>query len=120
MLTAQEWPAAVSPTARSIRRRCSARHPGHEPPPRRGVRPPGLCDRDLRRRRPGRGRGNAADPGLTCGIIPENGTHGLRVARRISTGIVHVNDVNDQSVTDEPQAPFGGIKQSGYGRLGGR
>ncbi|RNG20323.1 aldehyde dehydrogenase family protein [Streptomyces botrytidirepellens] len=60
---------------------------------------------------------NATDHGLTCGIITENGTHGLRVARRIRTGIVHVND---QSVADEPQAPFGGIKQSGYGRFGGR
>lgn len=60
---------------------------------------------------------NATDHGLTCGIITENGTHGLRVGRRIRTGIVHVND---QSVADEPQAPFGGIKQSGYGRFGGR
>jgi acyl-CoA reductase-like NAD-dependent aldehyde dehydrogenase len=60
---------------------------------------------------------NATDHGLTCGIITENGTHGLRVARRIRTGIVHIND---QSVADEPQAPFGGIKQSGYGRFGGR
>ncbi|MFD7503134.1 aldehyde dehydrogenase family protein [Streptomyces sp. NPDC059850] len=60
---------------------------------------------------------NATDHGLTCGIITENGTHGLRVARRIRTGIVHIND---QSVADEPQVPFGGIKQSGYGRFGGR
>lgn len=60
---------------------------------------------------------NDTDNGLTCGIITDNATHGLRVARRIHTGIVHVND---QSVADEPQAPFGGIKASGYGRFGGR
>lgn len=60
---------------------------------------------------------NDTDNGLTCGIITENATHGLRVARRIRTGIVHVND---QSVADEPQAPFGGAKASGYGRFGGR
>ncbi len=60
---------------------------------------------------------NATEHGLTCGIITENGTHGLRVARRIRSGIVHVND---QSVADEPQAPFGGVKASGYGRFGGR
>ncbi|GGX87947.1 salicylaldehyde dehydrogenase [Streptomyces minutiscleroticus] len=60
---------------------------------------------------------NATEHGLTCGIITENGTHGLKVARRISTGIVHVND---QSVADEPTAPFGGFKASGYGRFGGR
>ncbi|MGW0189944.1 aldehyde dehydrogenase family protein [Streptomyces sp. NPDC003362] len=60
---------------------------------------------------------NDTENGLTCGIITENGTHGLRVARRVHTGIVHVND---QSVGDEPQAPFGGAKASGYGRFGGR
>ncbi|HEV7625807.1 MAG TPA: aldehyde dehydrogenase family protein [Streptomyces sp.] len=60
---------------------------------------------------------NATEHGLTCGIITENGTHGLRVARRVRTGIVHVND---QSVADEPQVPFGGVKASGYGRFGGR
>ena len=60
---------------------------------------------------------NATEHGLTCGIITENGTHGLKVARRIRSGIVHVND---QSVADEPQAPFGGVKASGYGRFGGR
>lgn len=60
---------------------------------------------------------NDTENGLTCGIITENATHGLRVARRIRTGIVHVND---QSVADEPHAPFGGVKASGYGRFGGR
>jgi acyl-CoA reductase-like NAD-dependent aldehyde dehydrogenase len=60
---------------------------------------------------------NDTDNGLTCGIITENATHGLTVARRVRTGIVHVND---QSVADEPHAPFGGVKASGYGRFGGR
>ncbi|TDD34911.1 aldehyde dehydrogenase family protein [Nonomuraea terrae] len=60
---------------------------------------------------------NDTDHGLTAGIITENGTHGLRVARRLKTGMVHVND---QSVADEPQAPFGGFRSSGYGRFGGR
>ncbi|XUL86338.1 aldehyde dehydrogenase family protein [Streptomyces galilaeus] len=60
---------------------------------------------------------NDTDNGLTCGIITENATHGLAVARRVRTGIVHIND---QSVADEPHAPFGGVKASGYGRFGGR
>ncbi len=60
---------------------------------------------------------NDTDNGLTCGIITENATHGLAVARRVRTGIVHIND---QSVADEPQASFGGVKASGYGRFGGR
>lgn len=62
-------------------------------------------------------KANDTEAGLSCGIITENGTHGLRVAGRIETGIVHVND---QPVRDEPQAPFGGFKGSGYGRFGGR
>ena len=60
---------------------------------------------------------NDTENGLTCGVITENATHGLAVAHRIRTGIVHIND---QSVADEPQAPFGGAKASGYGRFGGR
>ncbi|MFE9097355.1 aldehyde dehydrogenase family protein [Streptomyces sp. NPDC007264] len=60
---------------------------------------------------------NDTDNGLTCGIITENATHGLAVARRVHTGIVHIND---QCVADEPHAPFGGVKASGYGRFGGR
>ncbi|MFM9552266.1 MULTISPECIES: aldehyde dehydrogenase family protein [Streptomyces] len=35
---------------------------------------------------------NDTDNGLACGIITENATHGPSVARRIRTGIVHVND----------------------------
>ncbi|MGW7166436.1 aldehyde dehydrogenase family protein [Streptomyces sp. NPDC054884] len=62
-------------------------------------------------------KANDSDHGLSAGVITENGTHGLRVARRLRTGIVHVND---QSVADEPQAPFGGFKSSGHGRFGGR
>jgi acyl-CoA reductase-like NAD-dependent aldehyde dehydrogenase len=34
----------------------------------------------------------------------------------LSAGIVHIND---QPVNDEPQGPFGGVKNSGYGRFGG-
>ncbi|MFF8278488.1 aldehyde dehydrogenase family protein [Streptomyces lateritius] len=60
---------------------------------------------------------NDTESGLTCGIITENATHGLAVARRVHSGIVHINN---QSVADEPHAPFGGVKGSGYGRFGGR
>ncbi|WP_020141012.1 aldehyde dehydrogenase family protein [Streptomyces sp. 351MFTsu5.1] len=60
---------------------------------------------------------NDTDQGLTAGIITENATHGLRVARGLRTGMVHIND---QSVADDPQAPFGGVGSSGYGRFGGR
>ena len=55
--------------------------------------------------------------GLTAGVISENLHDGIEVARRLRTGIVHVND---QTVADEPQAPFGGIQDSGYGKFGGQ
>ena len=42
---------------------------------------------------------------------------GFALAQRIQAGIVHVND---QPVHDEPQMPFGGVKDSGWGRFGGR
>jgi acyl-CoA reductase-like NAD-dependent aldehyde dehydrogenase len=38
------------------------------------------------------------------------------VARRIESGICHVNS---STVHDEPQMPFGGVKDSGWGRFGG-
>lgn len=37
-------------------------------------------------------------------------------ARRVETGMIHVND---QSVNDEPHLPFGGEKDSGLGRFNG-
>ena len=60
---------------------------------------------------------NDTEHGLTAGIITEDSRRGLSLARRIRTGIVHVGN---QTVDDEPQAPFGGVKASGYGRFGGR
>ncbi len=60
---------------------------------------------------------NDTEHGLTAGILTEDTRRGLALARRIRTGIVHIGN---QTVDDEPQAPFGGVKSSGYGRFGGR
>jgi acyl-CoA reductase-like NAD-dependent aldehyde dehydrogenase len=60
---------------------------------------------------------NSTSYGLTAGVITEDVRRGFKVAQRLRTGIVHVND---QSVDDEPQVPFGGVGDSGYGRFGGR
>ena len=60
---------------------------------------------------------NDSPYGLTAGVVTADQTRGLAVARRLRTGIAHVND---QSVDDEPMAPFGGMGDSGYGRFGGR
>ena len=61
-------------------------------------------------------RANATSYGLASGIITGDADKGLALARRIQAGIVHVND---QPVGDEPQMPFGGVKDSGWGRFGG-
>ena len=55
--------------------------------------------------------------GLSAGIITRNFDQALDLAERLETGMVHIND---QPVHDEPQAPFGGVKDSGFGRMGGR
>lgn len=55
--------------------------------------------------------------GLSAGVITNDLNKGLTVAEQIESGMVHIND---QSVHDEPQVPFGGVKDSGWGRLGGR
>jgi benzaldehyde dehydrogenase (NAD) len=55
--------------------------------------------------------------GLSLGILTKDVMRGLDLARRIPTGIVHINE---QTVDDEPNVPFGGILASGTGaRFGG-
>ena len=61
-------------------------------------------------------RANATAYGLSSGIITTDTDRGLALAQAIDAGIVHVND---QPVGDEPQMPFGGVKDSGFGRFGG-
>src|SRR6266542_3767369 len=60
-------------------------------------------------------RANATTYGLASGVITNDADKGLERAQRIQAGIVHVND---QPVGDEPQMPFGGVKDSGWGRFG--
>jgi acyl-CoA reductase-like NAD-dependent aldehyde dehydrogenase len=61
-------------------------------------------------------RANSTPYGLSAGIITSDPDRGLALAQQIEAGIVHVND---QPVGDEPQMPFGGVKDSGFGRFGG-
>jgi aldehyde dehydrogenase (NAD+) len=60
---------------------------------------------------------NNSKYGLSAGIITNDFTRALDMAMRLETGMVHIGD---QTVNDEPQAPFGGVKGSGYGRFGGQ
>jgi acyl-CoA reductase-like NAD-dependent aldehyde dehydrogenase len=61
-------------------------------------------------------RANATSYGLSSGIITQDADLGFNLAQRIDAGMVHIND---QPVGDEPQMPFGGVKDSGFGRFGG-
>jgi benzaldehyde dehydrogenase (NAD) len=55
--------------------------------------------------------------GLSLGIVTRDVMRGLALAEKIPTGIVHIND---QTVNDEANAPFGGVGASGTGsRVGG-
>jgi benzaldehyde dehydrogenase (NAD) len=58
-----------------------------------------------------------SDYGLSLGIVTRDVMRGLALADRMPTGIVHIND---QTVNDEANAPFGGVGASGTGsRFGG-
>jgi acyl-CoA reductase-like NAD-dependent aldehyde dehydrogenase len=62
-------------------------------------------------------RANDTSYGLSAGILTSDTDRGFQLAQQVESGIVHVND---QSVGDEPQMPFGGVKDSGWGRFGGQ
>ncbi len=55
--------------------------------------------------------------GLSAAVFGGDVARALNVARRIDSGICHVNG---PTVHDEAQMPFGGVKGSGMGRFGGR
>jgi len=60
---------------------------------------------------------NDTEYGLSAGIFTRDEARALDMARRLETGMCHVNC---SSVNDEPHVPFGGSKASGLGRHGGR
>ncbi|NKB53780.1 MAG: aldehyde dehydrogenase family protein [Rhizobiaceae bacterium] len=59
---------------------------------------------------------NDTEYGLSSAVFTQNIQRGLEVAKRLQTGIAHING---PTVGDEAQMPFGGTKASGYGRFGG-
>jgi len=60
---------------------------------------------------------NDNEYGLSAAVFGRDVARALNVARRIESGICHVNG---PTVHDEAQMPFGGVKGSGMGRFGGK
>lgn len=60
---------------------------------------------------------NDTEYGLSAAIFSRDIAKALELARRIESGICHING---PTVHDEAQMPFGGVKASGYGRFGGK
>jgi len=60
-------------------------------------------------------KANASEYGLMGYVFTSDFNRALRVAEALDTGMVGLN----QGVPSNPAAPFGGVKQSGFGREGG-
>jgi len=58
---------------------------------------------------------NATEYGLVAYLYTRDLSRALRVSEGLQTGMVGVN----QGMVSNPAAPFGGVKQSGFGREGG-
>jgi aldehyde dehydrogenase (NAD+) len=61
-------------------------------------------------------KANNTPYGLSAGIWTEKGSRILSIADRLRAGVVWANTFNKF----DPTSPFGGYKESGYGREGGR
>jgi acyl-CoA reductase-like NAD-dependent aldehyde dehydrogenase len=61
-------------------------------------------------------KANNTTYGLSAGIWSEKGSRILSITSKLRAGVVWANTFNEF----DPTSPFGGYKQSGYGREGGR
>jgi len=61
-------------------------------------------------------KANNTPYGLSAGVWTEKGSRILWMAQRLRAGVVWANTFN----RFDPTSPFGGYKESGYGREGGR
>ncbi|MEM9989614.1 MAG: aldehyde dehydrogenase, partial [Pseudomonadota bacterium] len=59
---------------------------------------------------------NDTEYGLTGAVFSRDVNRAMAVAEKVESGMCHING---PTVHDEAQMPFGGVKESGYGRFGG-
>jgi succinate-semialdehyde dehydrogenase/glutarate-semialdehyde dehydrogenase len=62
-------------------------------------------------------KANASDYGLHGSVWTKDLNKGLEIARRVETGSMAVNDIG--MMYGVPTAPFGGVKESGFGHIHG-
>lgn len=60
-------------------------------------------------------KANASSFGLSSAVFSRDLARAMGIAQRIESGICHINSA---TVDDEAPMPFGGVKDSGYGRFG--
>jgi acyl-CoA reductase-like NAD-dependent aldehyde dehydrogenase len=60
---------------------------------------------------------NNTQYGLNASVFTQDITRGLKMARRIKSGMVNINGAGGGP---DPAMPLGGFKQSGWGRENGR
>ncbi|KIX07602.1 uncharacterized protein Z518_02255 [Rhinocladiella mackenziei CBS 650.93] len=59
---------------------------------------------------------NDTDYGLSSAVFTEDLRRGLKIAKQIESGAVHINSM---TIHDESALPHGGVKKSGFGRFNG-
>ena len=61
-------------------------------------------------------KANATPYGLAAGVWTDNGAKILWMSQQLRAGVVWANSYNQF----DPASPFGGMRESGFGREGGR
>ena len=60
---------------------------------------------------------NDTEYGLSSAVFSRDVSKAMKLAEHLESGICHINGA---TVHDEPQMPFGGVRDSGWGRFGGK
>ncbi len=61
------------------------------------------------------GIANATRYGLTASVLTRDSGRGVRIAERLQAGVINING---PTMYAEPSLPIGGVKDSGWARLG--
>ncbi|MDX1504088.1 MAG: aldehyde dehydrogenase family protein, partial [Spongiibacter sp.] len=62
---------------------------------------------------------NSTDFGLSNSVFSANNARANNIARRVESGMCSINELGGMTYF-AGDLPFGGVKQSGFGRIGGR